>query len=97
MKLQFEWDGGKAHRNATKHGVDFHEAATVFRDRLAAIFDDDWHSDEEYREIIVGYSAQNRLLVVIFTQRGESVRIISARKATRREVQAHESRQDRDR
>jgi uncharacterized DUF497 family protein len=54
MKLQFEWDGGKAHRNATKHGVDFHEAATVFRDRLAAIFDDDWHSDEEYREIIVG-------------------------------------------
>ena len=78
MKLQFEWDGEKARKNTAKHGVAFHEAATVFRDRLAAIFDDIRHSDEEYREIIVGYSAKHRLLVVIFTQRGSSVRIISA-------------------
>ncbi len=97
MKLQFEWDREKARKNVAKHEIDFHEAATVFRDKLAAIFDDDWHSDEEYREIIVGSSAQNRLLVVIFTQRGVSVRVISARKATRREVQAHESRHDRGR
>lgn len=97
MNLQFEWDSEKADKNAAKHGVDFHEAATVFRDRLAAIFDDDWHSDEEHREIIIGYSAKNRLLIVIFTQRGASIRIISARKATRREVQAHENRHSRSR
>lgn len=97
MQLQFEWDSEKARQNAAKYGVDFHEAATVFRDRLAAIFDDEWHSDEEHREIIVGYSVRNRLLIVIFTQRGASIWIISARQATRREVQEHESRQGRNR
>ncbi len=64
----------------------------MFYDKLAAIFDDEWHSDDELREIIVGYSVQNRLLIVVFTQRGDSIRIISARKATRREINAHEER-----
>lgn len=64
----------------------------MFYDKLAAIFDDEWHSDDELREIIVGYSVQNRLLIVVFTQRGDSIRIISARKATRREINDHEER-----
>ncbi len=92
MSLKFSWDRDKNVTNAAKHGVDFQEALTVFRDRLAAIFDDEWHSDDEHREIIVGHSERSRLLIVVFTEREDSVRIISARKATRREVEAHEER-----
>lgn len=92
MSLKFSWDRNKDVANAAKHGVDFQEALTVFRDRLAAIFDDEWHSDDEHREVIVGYSERGRLLIVIFTEREDAVRIISARKATRREVEAHEER-----
>jgi len=80
-----EWDDQKAAANEAKHGVSFVEAATVLADRLAAIFDDPDHSDEEPREIIVGHSEGGRLLVVSFVQRGDRVRIISAREATRRE------------
>jgi uncharacterized DUF497 family protein len=68
-----------------KHGVSFEEALTVFSDPLARIFDDEDHSIEERREIIIGHSAQRRSLVVCFTAQGESVRIFSARTATRRE------------
>lgn len=56
----------------------------MFADPLAVIFDDEEHSDEEPREIIVGHSAKGRLLVVSFTERGETVRILSARRATKR-------------
>ena len=86
MVLRFEWDVTKARINLQAHGVSFDEAATVFRDRLACILDDPDHSVEESREIIIGLSAGGRLLLVSFTERAEvTVRIISARVATRRE------------
>ncbi len=82
MSLRFAWDPKKAITNQREHeGVTFAEAATVFRDPLAYIFDDEWHSEEEYRELIIGSSNGNRLLIVSFTERGEVIRIISARKA----------------
>jgi len=83
--VEFEWDGAKAASNLDKHGVGFEEALTVFDDPLATIFDDEEHSNREPREIIVGHSDQGRLVLVIFTERSERVRIISARPATRRE------------
>jgi uncharacterized DUF497 family protein len=61
MSLEFEWDEDKASSNEKKHQVTFAEAATVFADPLAAIFDDVAHSEEEQREIIIGHSAENRL------------------------------------
>ncbi len=91
MALSFEWDGDKAASNVGKHGVTFDEASTVFADPLAVIFDDEEHSQDEIREIIIGHSVLERLLLVSFTQRGEDVvRIISARKATKRERKNYE-------
>lgn len=91
MPLGFEWDSEKASSNVTKHGVTFDEASTVFADPLAVIFDDDDHSQDELREIIIGHSMLGRLLLVSFTERDKMVvRIISARKATRRERKNHE-------
>jgi uncharacterized protein len=90
MDLQFEWDADKAKANATKHGVPFEEALTVFSDPLARLFDDPDHSAEEQREIIVGYSVKPRLLVVGFTERVGRVRLIHARPATRTERKRHE-------
>ena len=85
MSVEFEWDAAKAEANAEKHGVIFEEAVTVFGDPLARIFDDPDHSSEEPREIIIGHSAQRRLLLVSFTEREGKVRIISARHATKGE------------
>ncbi len=90
MNLKFEWDRKKAASNLSKHGVSFQEALTVFSDPLARIFDDEDHSIEEQREIIIGHSAKDRTLVVCFTAQGESVRIFSARTATRRERKDYE-------
>ena len=90
MSLNFEWDRRKAASNLSKHGVSFEEALTVFADPLARIFDDEDHSIEEQREIIIGHSIKGRLLVVCFAARGESVRIFSARKVTKREHKDHE-------
>ena len=90
MSLEFEWDPAKAAENSRQHGVTFEEAATVFGDPLARIFDDPEHSLDEAREIIVGYSERHRLLLVSFTEREPRVRIISARSATRGERQRHE-------
>ena len=82
MSIRFTWDRQKADRNRTEHeGVTFEEAATVFRDPLAHIFDDDEHSAEEHRELIIGSSRRNRVLIVSFTERADVIRIISARKA----------------
>ncbi len=66
--IEFEWDTDKAATNVQKHQVSFVEAATVFSDPLAAIFDDNLHSDEEVRELIVGHSINQRLLVVCYTE-----------------------------
>jgi hypothetical protein len=88
--MQFEWDPGKARRNLRKHGVSFDEAVTAFYDPLSATFDDPDHSIGEQRYITVGFSSQNRLLIVGHTERGEAVRIISARLATAHERKRHE-------
>ncbi|MFP4031499.1 MAG: BrnT family toxin [Desulfococcaceae bacterium] len=94
--VRFEWDQWEAEKNIQKHGVAFEEAKTVFGDRLAFIFDDPMHSFNEEREIIMGYSQANRLLVVCFTEREpELVRIISARLTTRRERMNYEQRANR--
>jgi uncharacterized DUF497 family protein len=90
MDLEFEWDEDKAAANLAKHNLSFEEAATVFADPVAAVFDDEAHSIDEHREIIIGSSASGRLLVVCFTERPPAIRIISARKATKRERKAHE-------
>jgi uncharacterized protein len=91
MPLVFEWDSRKAKSNQRKHKVSFDEACTVFDDVRATIFSDADHSNGEEREIIVGYSMLDRILLVSFTERSmEHVRIISARKATRREQKDYE-------
>jgi uncharacterized protein len=90
MDLVFEWDAQKAKRNLRKHGIAFDEATTVFDDALASIFPDEEHSSNEEREILVGYSILNRLLLVCFAERRGRVRIISARKATAAERNDHE-------
>ncbi len=88
--MGFEWDDDKANANERKHGVTFDEAATVFGDPHAAIFADDAHSDEEERELLIGYSERTRLLIVSFTERPPNVRIISAPAATPHERRKHE-------
>ena len=90
MALEFEWDVNKATTNKGKHGITFEEASTVFGDPLAFIFDDEEHSAHEPREIIIGHSERNRLLLVSYTERSARVRIISARPATRRERKDYE-------
>ena len=90
MDLQFEWDDRKARLNFQKHGISFEEAKTVFRDPLAYIFDDEWHSIGEKREIIIGHDDKNRLVLVCFTDRNHIIRIISARLSTKKERQDYE-------
>lgn len=88
--MEFEWDESKATANLTKHDVSFEEAKTVFDNVLAVIFDDEAHSVGEKREIIIGHSQNNRLLLISFTERSNVIRIISARLATRRERENYE-------
>lgn len=88
--MEFEWDRGKAALNRRKHRVGFEEAVTVFADPLARIFDDPVHSMAEHREIIVGRSSHQRLLIVCFTERGSTVRIITARRASKQEQKSYE-------
>ncbi len=90
MTLEFEWDKSKAASNKRRHGVTFEEAATVFGDPLAAIFDDPVHSKEEHREILIGHSDRDRLLIISFTERDEAIRIISARRASKQERKDYE-------
>lgn len=66
--MQFEWDQSKAANNLEKHGVSFEEAKTVFDNPLAVIFDDEVHSTDERREIVIGHSRQNWLLLIAFTE-----------------------------
>ena len=86
----YEWDPEKAKRNLREHAVSFEEAATVFLDPLAMTYPDPDHSDEEDRELTIGYSTKQRLLLVSHIQRRSRTRIISAREATRRERKQHE-------
>lgn len=88
--MEFEWDESKAAANLNKHGVSFEEAKTVFDNVLAVIFDDEAHSVGERREIIIGHSQNNRLLLISFAERSNTIRIISARLATRIEGKDYE-------
>ena len=90
MPIRFVWDPKKAAENFQKHGIEFSEAVTVFADPLARIHDDPVHSVGEKREIIVGHSSSSQLLLVSFTERGRVVRLISVRRATRRERKDYE-------
>lgn len=88
--LTFEWDANKAASNVAKHGVGFEEATTVFGDPLSITIPDPAHSQSEMRFIILGRSHLGRLLVVIHTERGDNIRVISARPASRRERKDYE-------
>ena len=90
MTPEFEWDAQKAAENLKNHGVAFEEALTVFADALASIFDDPDHSGDERRELIIGRSVPQRLLIVSFTERRQRIRIISARETTGREQRDYE-------
>lgn len=85
--IQFEWDPAKASANLRKHGVAFEEAQTVFSDDWALMIDDPDHSEEEARFVLLGLSARPRILVVVHACRSgqNTIRIISARKATKAE------------
>jgi len=90
MQLSFEWDEVKAAANYDKHGVNFEEGVTVFYDPLSLSIDDPGHSVDEQRYIDIGISENGRVLVVSYTQRGRNIRLISCRKATRRERRQYE-------
>jgi uncharacterized DUF497 family protein len=82
MKLSFEWDEEKAKANLKKHRVSFDEATTVFIDPFSITIPDPDHSADEQRYIDLGSSDKGRVLVVVYTERGSNIRIISCRKAT---------------
>jgi uncharacterized DUF497 family protein len=88
--MKFEWDNEKAARNLAKHGVSFDEAATAFADPLYLDFFDPDHSELEKRYIRVGCTDQHRIVVASYTERGDLIRLISARPATKTERQAYE-------
>jgi len=88
--VKFTWDPNKAAENLKAHGVDFREAATIFDDPLSTTFPDVDHSAGERRFLIIGMSAFGRILVVSHTETGDTIRIISARSATRRERRFYE-------
>jgi uncharacterized DUF497 family protein len=83
--VSFEWDPTKAGANARKHRIHFADAVAVFHDASAVTIPDE-ESDEEQRWVTIGRDAFERLLVVVYTWRGADIRLISARKATRREL-----------
>ncbi|MGH2779045.1 MAG: BrnT family toxin [Actinomycetota bacterium] len=88
--MEFEWDPNKADSNLEKHGVPFDEAATAFGDPLSLTIPDPDHSDDEERFVLLGQSFLGRLVVVVHADRGERIRIISARIATRNERRSYE-------
>ena len=87
--MTFEWDPNKAARNRTKHRVSFADALGVFEDSNALTIDDPHRSEERY--VTLGLDYLGRIIVVSWTQRGDNIRLISARKATRSEVATYES------
>ena len=89
--VEFGWDAGKAASNLSKHGISFAEAMTVLNDALEVMIPDPAHSEAELRSVSIGLSEAGRLLVVAYTERGQRIRIISARQATPRERRQYES------
>jgi uncharacterized DUF497 family protein len=90
MGIRYEWDPAKAESNVRKHGVSFTEATTVFADSLSMTYYDPDHSEEEDRFITIGLSRLGDLLVIGHTDREDRIRIITARRATRRERMFYE-------
>jgi len=90
-ELEFSWDERKALQNARRHGVRFEEAATAFVDPLGRVYDDPGHSETEARFILVGHSLAGRLLLVVHAEKGDTIRIISARRPTPRERSEYEA------
>jgi len=88
--MRYDWDQNKAVANLSKHGVSFEEAKTVFDDPLYVVFYDPDHSFGELRFILLGESAQGRLLFVSYMEHNNGIRLISARKATLSERKAYE-------
>ena len=86
--VEFEWDESKARDNVEKHGVTFEEAAEIFFD--AFYQDGDASMEDEQREFVIGYSVAQRLPLVVYVERGERTRIISARRAMRQERRLYE-------
>jgi uncharacterized DUF497 family protein len=89
--MHFEWDRAKAESNRRKHTVTFDEAVSVFYEPLSATFTDPDSSRAEQRLVTIGHSSQDRLLVIVHTERGETIRVISARLATAHERKRHEN------
>jgi len=90
MPIKIEWDPRKARQNLRKHSIDFSEASTVFADTLSITILDPDHSEDEERWLTMGLSIRQRLLVVVHTNKGEAIRIISARPANRLERRKYE-------
>jgi len=88
--LEFEWHAKKAEANERKHGVSFEEASSAFEDPRSVTIPDPDHSREEDRFVLMGRSAGGRIVVVVHTLRGETVRLISARRATPSERRTYE-------
>jgi len=88
--MDFEWDPRKAELNLRKHNISFTEAGTIFGDDLAITVPDPDHSDDEDRYITIGWSNRRRLLMVSHTDRGDRIRIISARELTKAERKEYE-------
>ena len=90
--IRFEWNPAKASANERKHGVSFHEACSVFYDEFAVQYFDDENSELEDRFLMLGLSSESRVLIVCHCERdtGDTIRIISARKATRNERKFYE-------
>jgi len=90
LQYTFEWDAEKARQNVDKHGISFEEAVTAFGDPLSVTISDPDHSDSEDRRLLMGMSRRSRLVVVAFAERGDRLRIITARLASRREKRKYE-------
>ena len=90
MQYTFEWDAAKARANKAKHRVSFDEAATAFADPLSRTIPDPDHSKSEERYVLLGMSSRGRLLVVPHVERGDRIRIISARLVSKREKRLYE-------
>ena len=86
----FEWNDRKEAQHLENHGIDFRESIEAFDDPLALVRADPEHSGDEHRFIIIGRSKRERVLLTVFTERGAEIRIISSRRATRREVRDYE-------
>ena len=92
MALQFEWDSGKARSSKNKHRITFEQACTIFGDSLSRTIVDPTHSETEDRFITIGTSVNNKLIVVVHSNNNDTIRIISARKATKNEKRQYEQR-----